>query len=155
RAGPAQLVVALVEFRAEAPLGAAVATYELALFGQHANERLQPRLRRPMLLERGQPVLDLVGVRGDHGLNEVVLGLEVVVDVADGDIRCVCDVGEGRAFHALRMERLTGAVDQALTLAAGPRRSVAGITVSSHQVSHLTESSGGQSRHGGSAKLAN
>ena len=67
-------------------------------------------------------VLDLVGVCGDHRVDEVVLGLEVVVDVADGDIGGIGDIGERRALHPLRVERLTGAVDQPLALTAADGR---------------------------------
>ena len=53
------------------------------------------------LLERVQARLDLLGVSGDHGVDEVVLGLEVVVDVADRHVGGVGDVRERRALDSL------------------------------------------------------
>ncbi|GHI01967.1 hypothetical protein Scel_02880 [Streptomyces cellostaticus] len=57
-----------------------------------------------------------MGVHG--GLDQLVLGLEVVVDVAEGDVAGPGDVREGGLLHALLMEDLDGGCDQAFTLAA-------------------------------------
>ena len=54
---------------------------------------------------------------GDRRLDELVLGLEVVVDVADRDVGRPRDVGDGCGLDALLMEQLARAGDQTVAFA--------------------------------------
>jgi hypothetical protein len=56
-----------------------------------------------------------VGV--DRRCDQLVLGLEVVVDVADWDIGCLCDVGERRPLDALLVQNPACGGDEPLALA--------------------------------------
>ena len=57
-----------------------------------------------MVLERVEHCVDVVRVAGDRRLDELVLGLEVVVDVADRDVGRPCDVGDRCGLDALLMK---------------------------------------------------
>jgi hypothetical protein len=68
-------------------------------------------------VELGEHGLDVVGVGVDHGLDELILGLEVVVDVPDRHVGGRGDVRERAGLHALLAEDAAGSVDEALALA--------------------------------------
>jgi hypothetical protein len=68
------------------------------------------RERRPGLLDVGL----------DDGRDDVVLGLEVVVDVADRHVRRLRDVGQRRLLDAVAVEQLGSRRDQALPLPRCP-----------------------------------
>ena len=53
----------------------------------------------------------------DRRRDELILGLEVVVDVADRDVGSVGDVRECRPLDALLVQKPGGAVDEPLALA--------------------------------------
>jgi hypothetical protein len=57
-------------------------------------------------------------VRVDRRLDQLVLGLEVVVHVSDRNVGRQRDVGEGRAFDPLLVQHPAGGGHQALTLAS-------------------------------------
>ena len=82
-----------------------------------ADQRLQPRLRGAVALERVEQRVDVAHVAVDRRLDELVLGLEVVVDVADRDVGRPRDVGDRRLLDALLMDHLARARDEALALA--------------------------------------
>ena len=67
--------------------------------------------------ERAEQRPDLRGVSVDRGVHEFVLGLEVVVDVADGHVGRVGDVGDRRLLDPLLVEPLARACDEPLAFA--------------------------------------
>jgi hypothetical protein len=69
------------------------------------------------MIEGAQPRADVLGVGVDCRGDELVFGLEVVVDVPDGDLGSLCDVGERRLLDALLVQDLACAADQPLALA--------------------------------------
>jgi len=107
----------LVELGAERPHRAAVTRDYLAHIGPVSDERLQPCPRRAVALERLDQHRGLRLVAGDDGADELVLGLEVVVDVPERDVGAFGDLGEGRAVDALFMEQRPGALDEPIPLA--------------------------------------
>ena len=62
----------------------------------------------------GRP--DLLYVRFDDSGDDVVFGLEVVLDVAGGYIRGLCDVRERGPFDALLVQKLGRGGDEPLSL---------------------------------------
>ena len=117
RAGLVEAVGAFVELGAEAPERAAVAGGQLALVGELAEQRLQPGLRRSVALERVEHCVDVLRVAVDRRLDELVLGLEVVVDVADRDVGRLGDVGDRCLLDALLMDQRARAGDQTVAFA--------------------------------------
>jgi hypothetical protein len=86
--GQAEAVGALGEFLAERAVRATVSGDQLALPGERTEQRLEPLARRFMGgLDSREHRAGLGQVSLDHGLDEVVLGLEVVVDVAERHLR--------------------------------------------------------------------
>ena len=61
--------------------------------------------------------MDVVRVAGDRRLDELVLGLEVVVDVADRNVGRSRDLGDRRLLDALMMDHLARAGDQTFAFA--------------------------------------
>ena len=59
-----------------------------------------------MSVDEREGRLDLLCVGLDDRRDDVVLGLEVVVDVAGGDVRGTGDVGERGPFDALLVQEL-------------------------------------------------
>lgn len=55
-------------------------------------------------------------MRIDRRLDQLILGLEVVVDVADGHLGRLRDIGDGGLFHATFVEDPNGGVHQTLPL---------------------------------------
>ena len=97
---------------------AAVPGDQLALLPERAEQRLQPVPRRGVRgLDPGEDRADLAQVRLDHRLEDGVLGLEVVVDVAERDVRGRRDVRERGLLDALLVDPLAGGGDQPLPLA--------------------------------------
>ena len=70
-----------------------------------------------MAFEGREHVRDVPGMGVDRGRHEVVLGLEVVVDVADRDIGRLRDIRDRRLLHALLVEHLACTRDESLALA--------------------------------------
>ena len=70
-----------------------------------------------MALERVEHCLDVVRVAGDRRLDELVLGLEVVIDVANRDIGRPRNVGDRCRLDALLMDQLARAGDQTFAFA--------------------------------------
>jgi hypothetical protein len=68
------------------------------------------------------------GLAGDRCLDEIVLRLEVVVDVAGWDVRRPRDVSDRRLLDALPVDQLARGSDQTVALAL----------LASGRVSHLT-----------------
>ena len=61
-------------------------------------------------------VLTLLDVSFDDSGDDLVLGLEVVVDVARRHIRDLCDVRQRRPFDALLVQKLRGRAGEPLSL---------------------------------------
>ena len=91
------------------PRGQPYSRGQLALGGELADERLQPRLGAAVALERLEQRPHLVRVALDRGVHEIVLGLEVVVDVADGHVSGSGDVGDRRLLDPLLVDHLARA----------------------------------------------
>jgi len=68
-------------------------------------------------LERLDQFCGLLLVAVEDGADELVLGLEVVVDVPDRDVGVFCDLGERGAVDALLVDQNLRAFDQTLPLA--------------------------------------
>ena len=73
-----------------------------------------------MTIERRERRPDVASMTVDRCGDELVLGLEVVVDVADRHLSGVGDVGQRRGLDALLVENLACARDQPLPL-SGPQ----------------------------------
>ena len=99
-------------------MGAAALRGELALVCERSDQRLQACLRGAVAIERGEHRLDLERVSLDRRGDELVLGLEVVVDVPGRDVCLLRDLGQGRALHALLVQEAACARYQALALIA-------------------------------------
>jgi hypothetical protein len=79
-------------------------------------------------IERREHCLDVQRVSVDRCPYEFVLGLEVVVDVADRDLRSLCDVRNRCLLDALLVQHLARASHEALSLAE-PRRDFAALRI--------------------------
>jgi len=90
--------------------------YMIALIRDRAQEGLQPRLGTAAAIERREHRLDVLRMSVDRRLHELVLGLEVVVDVAHGHVRRLRDVRERRLLDPLLMEDQARTLDQPLAL---------------------------------------
>jgi hypothetical protein len=100
---------------------AAVPGDQLALLPERAEQRLQPVPRRGVRgLDPGEDRADPAQVRLDHRLEQVVLGLEVVVHVAERDARGRRDVRQGGLLRALLVDPLARGGDQPVPLARRP-----------------------------------
>ena len=95
---------------------AAVARGEIALLDEHAHERLEAGLGSAVTIERCERPLDVLCVGVDRRSDELVLGLEVVVDVADRDVGCSGDVRERRPLDALLVQNPARGGDEPLAL---------------------------------------
>src|SRR5437764_2362228 len=85
-----------------------------------------------MALERLEQGSDVSGIAGDRRFDKLVLRLEVVVDVADGNVRRSRDIGDRRLLDALVVDHLARTRHEALTLSGSHSRG--GVT-------HLTNRS--------------
>jgi hypothetical protein len=115
-----EAIGAFVELGAEASERAAVAGGQLALVGERAKQALEPGLRRTAALERVEHCADVVRVAGNRRLDELVLGLEVVLDVADRHVGRPRDVRNRCRLDALLMEQLARAGDQTVAFSLVP-----------------------------------
>jgi predicted DCC family thiol-disulfide oxidoreductase YuxK len=138
RTSPGQRITALVELRAEAPLRTAGGGDEVSLIREHPDVGPQPRPWRPVLVELREGARHRLLVRADRGGDQFILGLEVVVDVADRNISGSCDVRQRRRLDALTVQHLPCGNGQTLAL-AGARL----MPLFRQRVSHLTHSSAG------------
>ncbi len=118
RRGPVQAVVALVELGREGSEGAAEAGGGLTLIDPAGDERLQPGGRVREGVQAVGEGVELRAVVVHRGFDQLVLGLEVVIDVAERHLGRTGDVAEGGLLHALLMEDLDSRPHQALTFAA-------------------------------------
>jgi hypothetical protein len=106
---------------------AAVPGDQFALLTEGAEQRLQPVAGRGVRgLDSREDRADLAQVRLDDRLDDGVLGLEVVVDVAEGDAGGRRDVSERRLLDARLVDPLAGGGDQPLPLAERPGLGVRG-----------------------------
>jgi hypothetical protein len=106
---------------------AAVPGDQLALVRQGAEQRLQPVSRLGVrCLHAGEDGGDLAQVRLDDRLDDGVLGLEVVVDVAERDVRGRRDVRERGLLDTRLVDPLGRGGDQPLPLAGRPGLGVLG-----------------------------
>src|SRR5690348_6366 len=71
-----------------------------------------------MALERLEQGSYVSGIAVDRRFDEVVLCLEVVVDVADGNVRRSRDIGDRRLLDALVVDHLARGCHEAFTLSA-------------------------------------
>ena len=99
------------------PSGQPYSGGELALGGEFADQRLEPRLRRAVALECAKQRLDVLDVAANRRLDELILCLEVVVDVADRDVGFPGDVGDRRLLDSLLVDDRARPRDQALAFA--------------------------------------
>jgi hypothetical protein len=107
---------------AAAPERASVCRDELGDLRPGVRQALQSRRGARPSIERAKQPPDLLRARVDDRVDQVVAGLEVVVDVAGGDVCCVCDLGERRSLHALVVQQLGRAGHEAFALARPLRR---------------------------------
>ena len=118
----ALLPLALAQLRIEGAHGAAVADDVLRLVEEHLGEALEARLglrvgARPL----GEQGAEMVHALLDDRLQQVVLALEVVVEVALGDARGGRHVGEGGAVEPPLVEELVGGGEDSFAVAVGFR----------------------------------
>ena len=92
---------------------------QIALAGPLPDDPLQPGLRGAAPVQRRERRPEAVAVRVDRGLDQLVLGLEVVVDVPHRHAGRLGDVGEGCPLDSLLMQHKAGSGDQPLALACG------------------------------------
>ena len=83
-----------------------------------SGQRLEASARRPPSFERGEHGRELAGPRGEHRADELVLGLEVVVDVSGRHIGGFGDLYQRRRLHTLAVHEIAGAGDEAFAFAA-------------------------------------
>ena len=114
---PLKVIVTFVELRTERPHGTAKLGGKRTLVRLVPHKRLQSRLRSAMTIERREPCPEIHRVCVDHRPDELVLGLEVVVDVAHRNISCLGDICERCHLDAMLMEQLTGSSYQPFPLA--------------------------------------
>ena len=76
-------------------------------------------VRSAAAIQRREHGLELVAVRGDRRLYQLVLGLEVVIHIPDRNAGRQCDVGERRPLDPLFVQHLTGGGHEPLALARG------------------------------------
>jgi len=120
--GEARLLDAFAELRAEAAQGAAVLGHDLALGGELPHEGLQPALGGPVMsVDEREGRLDLLCVGLDDRRDDVVLGLEVVVDVPGGDVRGLCNVRKRGPLRATAVQKLHGGSHQPVSFPRSPR----------------------------------
>ena len=110
----------LLELLAEAPVGAAELDDGVGRVDRRPNEAPEPEprvavRRRP----RREPLAERDLVRGDHGLAEGVLRLEVVVDVAERHVGERRNIGEGRRLEPLLVKEPRGRPDELRALLGG------------------------------------
>ena len=117
--GAIQAVGPLVELAGQGPERAAVLGGQLALVHQGADEPLQPGPRRAAPVQAGEHGPQLAGVRVDRRLDQLILGLEVVVHVPDRNAGGQRDVGERGPLDPLLPEHLAGRGHQPFALARG------------------------------------
>ena len=124
---------ALVQLRAEAAMRAAVLGDDLALGGVTPDEGLQPALRGAVTrVDEREGRLGLLDVGLDDRRDDVVFGLEVVVDVARRHVRGLRDVRQRCPFNALLVQELACGGDQPLPL---PRPLLGGAFAGSFRMS--------------------
>jgi hypothetical protein len=116
-----EAVVAAAEFRAQAADRAAVVGDQFAHVAPVPGERLEPRGWASPLVEGGEHRLDAPVAVFDDTPDEIVLGLEVVVHVAQRDAGCVGDVRQGGRRDALSVHEVACARDKPLSLATPVR----------------------------------
>jgi hypothetical protein len=92
---------------------------DLTLICELADEGLQPAPWCAVPpVDRGERRLGLLDVGLDDRGDDVVFGLEVVVDVAHGHVRGLGDVSQRCLFNALLVQQLGCGGDEALPLPA-------------------------------------
>jgi len=89
---------------------------DVALLAERPEHRLQPSARGAMPLGASKHLAHGISVRLERRFNQLILGLEVVVDVPQRNIRPRRDIGERRAIDPLLVEHGLRALDQSLPL---------------------------------------